>query len=176
MNVDWSPLTRELAVWRSERLQLPLWWRDDDAVSGTPALERLGSIAADLGMPVYVAALPDLVDATLAPAIDAQPCIIPVVHGWRHISHAPDGAKNAEFGHPRAGAAQELEGALKHLRGVFSDKLVPLFVPPWNRIDDSFLPVLQAVGYGGISTYGARKSAMPTSGLVQINTHVDPIF
>ncbi len=176
MKVNWSPLTRELAIWRGEGLRLPIWWRDDDAVSGTPALERLGSLAADLGMPVYVAAVPDNVDATLAPAVEAQPSIIPVVHGWRHLSHAPEGAKNAEFGHPREGAAEELEQALQGLRAVFADQLVPLFVPPWNRVDESFLPVLQAVGYGGFSTYGARKSTPPTAGLVQINTHIDPIF
>ena len=65
---------------------------------------------------------------------------------------------------------------MRHLRAVFADQLVPLFVPPWNRIDARFLPVLEAVGYGGISTYGARKSVTPAAGLVQINTHVDPIF
>ena len=31
----------ELAQWRSEELTLPIWWRDDDAIAPTPALERL---------------------------------------------------------------------------------------------------------------------------------------
>jgi hypothetical protein len=98
------------------------------------------------------------------------------VHGWRHHSHAPEGAKNAEFGQPRTGAAQELSHGLRRLELVFDRRLVPLFVPPWNRIDDAFLPVLEAHGYGGFSTYGARCTPAPAGGLVQINTHIDPIL
>ncbi|MCX7567300.1 polysaccharide deacetylase family protein [Sulfitobacter sp. F26169L] len=176
MSIDWSPLRDELARWRSTNLTLPIWWRDDDAVADTPALERLVALADGLDLSVHIAVIPNLVTPTLAPMVAAQSCLIPVVHGWRHISHAPEGAKKAEFGHPRVQAGDELKRGRETLARYFGKRLVNLFVPPWNRIDPPFLPVLAKHGYAGVSTYGPRTAVYPASGLMQINTHIDPIF
>ena len=81
MNTDWSPLTSELARWRDEGRSLPLWWRDDDAVENTPALQTLLNIAQDLTLPVHVAVIPKPAKQTLADACAATPWAIPVVHG-----------------------------------------------------------------------------------------------
>lgn len=175
MSIDWSPLTTELAQWRRENLSLPFWWRDDDAVADTPALARLARLAQDIGLPVHIAVIPDLIEASLPPLVNSTPALIPVVHGWRHISHAPDGAKNAEFGQPRVGADTELRNGLRRLHRDFGARLLPLFVPPWNRMDPVYFPVLAAAGYRAISAYGPRESAM-AEGLYRINTHIDPIF
>ena len=176
MKIDWSPLMSELALWRSDNLRLPLWWRDDVAVADTAALTRLTRLAQDSGLPVHIAVIPDLLEPSLPPAFDSAPSLIPVVHGWRHLSHAPQGAKNAESGHPRPPAAEELRAGIDRLHHAFGPPLMPLFVPPWNRIDPAYLPVLVDAGYRAVSTYGPRKTAMPTDGLHQINTHIDPIF
>jgi hypothetical protein len=45
MTTDWTPLRKELAIWRAEGLTLPLWWRDDDAVTATAALDRLVALS-----------------------------------------------------------------------------------------------------------------------------------
>lgn len=176
MKVDWSPLTRELSVWRLNGLSLPLWWRDDDAVADTPELARLSVLSGDVGVPVCVAVIPDLIQPTLAPMIAQHHNLIPIIHGWRHLSHAPAGAKNAEFGHPRMDAEGELSQAYEKMQAEFGSALVPLFVPPWNRIAHQFLPTLAMAGYQGLSTYGPRKTVHATQGVVQVNTHVDPIF
>lgn len=169
MKIDWTPLEAELRLWRSTGLALPVWWRDDDAVAATPALERLTALAQGAGMRVHVAVIPALMQPSLTAALEDA---VPLVHGWRHISHAPAGAKNAEFGQPRAAAQAELEAALARMRTQFGAQLLPMFVPPWNRIADDLLPLLEPLGYGAVSCFGARAAGRP----VRINTHIDPIF
>ncbi|MEH6523044.1 polysaccharide deacetylase family protein [Sulfitobacter sp.] len=176
MKIDWSLLTTELALWRNHDLPLPIWWRDDDAIADTPALQRLSQIANDVGVPVHIAVIPDPMTPSLPPAIKQNPHLIPIIHGWRHVSHAPEGSKNAEFGHPRPEAAAELKQAIEVLEDGFGDQLIKLFVPPWNRISPDLLPVLATAGYRGVSTYGARGATHATTGLMQINTHIDPIY
>ena len=175
MTVDWTPLQAELAIWRREGLSLPIWWRDDDAVADTPALQRLISLAEELRMNVHVAIIPDLLEPSLSSPL-ASRHTVPVVHGWRHVSHAPQGAKNAEFGATRADAAHELAEGLAKLQARFGARTLPLFVPPWNRIGADATQLLPAAGYRGLSTYGPRRSVLVANGITQINTHIDPIF
>lgn len=176
MKVDWSPLTAELAIWRAQGRSLPIWWRDDDAIAPTVALERLAKLAEALTLPVHLAVIPKLAQPSLPAFTNAQDGIVPVVHGWQHISHAPEGAKKAEFGHPRGTAASDAARALERMQSLFADRLLPIFVPPWNRLDAGLLPTLAQAGYAGISTYLPRKARVAVPGLVQINTHIDPIF
>jgi len=175
VRVDWTPLQAELAIWRSQGITLPIWWRDDDAVTDTAALQRLISLAEELHITVHVAIIPDLVEPSLSDPLASRNTLA-VVHGWRHISHAPPGAKNAEFGHPRATIAHELADGLAKLQNRFGARTLPLFVPPWNRIGAQATRLLPAAGYRGLSTYGARRSVLAAPGVTQINTHIDPIF
>ena len=175
MTVGFAPLRRELALWRAERRALPLWWRDDDAISDTPALRQLVALSQELSLDVHIAVIPAAADATLPPAVAECPTLIPMVHGWAHHSHAPTGSKNAEFGHPRAEAAGEIRDGLARLTALFGPRLMSFFVPPWNRIATEFSTDLAAAGYTGLSTYGARAQRWAAPGLVQINTHIDPI-
>ncbi|WP_439149462.1 polysaccharide deacetylase family protein [Sulfitobacter sp.] len=176
MKIDWTPLTTELSLWRAGGLVLPLWWRDDDAIAVTPALKTLTALADELSLPAHVAVIPKLAQTTLADFVADQDAIIPVVHGWQHQNHAPAGAKKAEFGHPRPDALTDATQALERMQDLFGAKLLPIFVPPWNRLDKDLLPGLAKAGYCGVSTYLPRASRLATTGLVQINTHIDPIF
>ncbi|MGJ8618134.1 MAG: polysaccharide deacetylase family protein [Sulfitobacter sp.] len=173
--IDWSPLKSELAIWRGESRTLPLWWRDDDAVKDTPAFQRLLTLAQDLTLPVHVAVIPKFAQKSLADALAATDWAIPIVHGWAHENHAPEGQKKAEFGHPRVGAEAETRAALSDLRSLFGAALLPIFVPPWNRIDPGMVAQLSGQGYAALSTYTPRAARMAAQGLVQINTHIDPI-
>lgn len=175
MQIDWSPLHQELAQWRAARLDLPIWWRDDDAVAQTPALDRLEASAAVLQIPVHLAVIPALVDESLVAFCHSSDWLVPLVHGWRHQNHAPVGAKKAEFGHPRPGLAEEAARGLHTLETAFGPALLPLFVPPWNRIDAGFVADLRGLGFAGLSTFKARRARDAAPGLVQINTHIDPI-
>ncbi len=177
MTPDWTPLTEELDRWRAAGLTLPLWWRDDDAVAMTPALERLAALSARLDMPLHLAVIPAHADDTLADAIAAHPNLVPLVHGWAHESHAPAGEKKAEFGahRPRAAMQADTARALARLQGLFGARLRPVFVPPWNRVAPDLLPGLAAQGYAAVSTFTPRKTALAAPGLLQVNTHLDPI-
>lgn len=173
---DWDPLQQELRLWRDQGLTLPLWWRDDDAISQTPALDQLTALSTRLGLPVHLAIIPSLADDSLTEAIATAPSLIPVVHGWAHRNHAPAGTKKAEFGAHRPLDAMRAECAegLRRLDGKFGT-VARLFVPPWNRITPDLFPVLAQLGYGALSTFTPRTSPLAAPGLAQINTHLDPI-
>ena len=173
--MTWEDLEAELAIWRAEGLDLPLWWRDDDATRMTAELEQLMGLATDLALPVHLAVIPQAAQSALAAACADHPHVVPVIHGWAHENHAPVGQKKAEFGHPRADAENELNDALSKMRGLFGPALLEMFVPPWNRVDPSLAPKLLQLGYVVLSTYLPRKQRDAAAGLRQINTHLDPI-
>ncbi len=58
---------------------------------------------------------------------------------------------------------------------LFGDRLQPMFVPPWNRINPELGQHLVAIGYDTLSTYTPRNSEFAAPDLIQINTHLDPI-
>lgn len=175
MSLDWSPLTRELAAWRAEGRALTLWWRDDDAIEPTPALDQLLQLAEDLQLTVHLAVIPEPATQALAEVVRGTARARALVHGWAHRDHALAGEKKAEFGQPRDGAMAETAAALPHLRGLFGDDLCAIFVPPWNRIAPRIVACLPDHGYRAVSTYGPRRARLVLPGLVQINTHIDPI-
>ncbi|MEW9921615.1 polysaccharide deacetylase family protein [Marimonas sp. MJW-29] len=172
---DWSPLRRELALWRDEGRDLPLWWRDDDAVSVTPALQQLAALAERLDLPVHLAVVPKTAEPSLGDTCGAAAHLVPLVHGWAHRNHAPEGEKKAEFGYERTGLREDAAAGLARMRALFGDTLVEVFVPPWNRIAPGLIPDLAPMGYRGLSAFTPRKARFAAPGLVQINTHLDPI-
>ncbi len=176
MRIDWSDLRAELGIWQAEGWDLPIWWRDDDAVAATADLTQLVDLATELEVSLHLAVIPSLAEDSLADAIGARPLVVPMVHGWAHLNHAPEGEKKAEFGHPRPEAAAEMGLGLTRLKTLFPADSIDLFVPPWNRMDARLIAALPSAGYAGVSTFTPRKTAYPMPGLVQINTHLDPIF
>ena len=139
---DWSALDQELEAWQQAGLQLPLWWRDDDATEVTPQLQQLTETAQRLGLPVHLAIIPRDAQPELAAHLQNTADLIPVVHGWAHKSHAPEGEKKAEFGahRPVQDMLGEAEAGLERLKSFFGSGLRPMFVPPWNRIAPEILP------------------------------------
>ncbi|MCV3270812.1 polysaccharide deacetylase family protein [Roseobacter sinensis] len=175
MGIDWDPLRAELALWRRAALPLPLWWRDDDAVSATPALERLSALAEELALPVHLAVIPAFADRSLARAVADTPLLRPTVHGWAHENRAPRGEKKAEFGAVHADTAELLGRGLDTLRDLFGHAIAPAFVAPWNRLHGDVPPHLAMAGYRAVSTFAPRPTVEPLPGLVQVNAHIDPI-
>ncbi|MFK7764993.1 MAG: polysaccharide deacetylase family protein [Roseobacter sp.] len=175
MKTDWAPLRNGLKHFRRSGLTLPLWWRDDDAISATPALDRLSALSEQLEVPVHIAVIPARADHSLVRHVTDYTALIPLVHGWRHVNHAPPEQKKAEFNSKRADGQAEIQHALTRMKALFADRLVPLFVPPWNRIDADHTRSLADVGYRGLSTFAPRTTRCAAPGLVQINTHIDPI-
>ncbi|MDF3415944.1 polysaccharide deacetylase [Sulfitobacter sp. M57] len=172
---DWTGLQTELRIWYDEGLAMPLWWRDDDAVAQTTALDQMVARARDLNMPVHIAVIPKHADQSLVDVVLAEPKLVPLVHGWAHENHATPGQKKSEFAEPRAAQLAEASAAIARMKSLFGTSFAEIFVPPWNRIDPALIPQLPALGYAGLSTFTPRLSRLATGGLVQINTHIDPI-
>ncbi|MEL7100541.1 MAG: polysaccharide deacetylase family protein [Pseudomonadota bacterium] len=166
MRIDWSPLRRAV------KPETQLWWRDDDAVAATPALDRLLALSGEVRVPVVLAVIPALVTPGLVQRLGPNDRVM--VHGWQHADTSAPGAKKSEFQRLRPDAADETAKALAHMRAIFGSRLSPVFVPPWNRIDDHIAKGLGAQGYEALSTFGPRARQADV-GLPRINTHVDPI-
>ena len=68
--------------------------------------------------------------------------------GSSHANHAPAGEKKAEFGahRPLAIMAADAEQALHVARERLGHKLLPVFVPPWNRISPDLAAAPAALG------------------------------
>jgi hypothetical protein len=165
----------ELARWRDAGLTAELWLRDDDAFEPSARLDRLIALAAEFRIPVALAIIPADATRGLADRIASETHIHPVVHGWSHANHAPLGQKKQELGlhRPRAAVSSDLAAAFARLSDLHGERLVPMLVPPWNRIDPSLLDDLPSLGFRALSVFGHKLQSRP--GLPVVNTHVDII-
>ena len=166
----WQPLRDELARWHDAAR---LWLRDDDAIEPTPALDRLAGLARVHNVPIALAIIPARTGPALADRLAEEVHIHPVIHGWSHANHAPASEKKQELGlhRPRDAVLGDLASGLARLHALYGDRLIPMLVPPWNRIDPSLLADLPAQGFAGLSAFGHKLESRP--GLAVVNTHID---
>jgi len=169
----WAPLEVELDLWAAEGRTARFWWRDDDAVEPTAALDRLLQTAGDT--PVALAIIPDRATEGLARRLATSTTVSVLQHGIAHLNHAVPPAKKIELGAGQATAtmAEALAAARRRMAALFGAQFRPVLVPPWNRIADELVPLLPDAGFVGLSTAGTHRAAVP--GLDQVNSHVDPI-
>jgi predicted glycosyltransferase len=173
----WAELDALLAAMSAEGDRVGLWLRDDDVVAVTPALERFLAQLARFDIPAGFAAIPANLEAGLADRLARGDGIWLLVHGFRHTNHAPPAERAAEFGaHRRREVMRaELVDGLARLRDTFGAQALPVFVPPWNRIDEAVARSLAELGYSGLSTFAGRREAGDSHGFTQMNCHWDPI-
>jgi len=177
--MDWIDLDRELAAWERTGQTATFWWRDDDAITPTPALQRLVDLAElrEPPTPLALAVIPARADAALAQALAAAEHAVALQHGYAHANQAAASDKKAEFGVGRdaAAARRDLWEGGERMRSLFGDRALPVLVPPWNRIDPVLAGRLDEFGFRGLSTYGPRATASTGGGVAIVNTHVDII-
>jgi hypothetical protein len=172
----WREIERELDAWAEAGRSATFWWRDDDAVEPTAALDRLLALAVAQEIPVATAVVPGRSNAALGRHLAAAADVAtPLQHGYLHRSHAPAGEKKAELGphRPSARICEELMRGAAQMAALFGPEALPVLVPPWNRIAPELTRALPKLGLTGLSTYGARQVSAPVPGLTQANTHVD---
>ncbi|MHB2167003.1 glycosyltransferase [Alsobacter sp. R-9] len=160
----------------SRARHLRLWWRDDDAVAPSAALDRLLDLSRRLSAPLALAVIPRTADEALARRLDTEGHVRVLQHGFAHANHAPAGEKKVELGHaPLPLLEEELRTGFERLQRLFGARLLPVLVPPWNRIAPEVVQALPKLGFVGLSTFRVRDAAQPVPGLVQVNTHWDPV-
>ena len=167
----WQDFDDELKAWDDAGFIPRFWWRDDDAIQVTPALDRLLKLANKFDIPLVVAVIPAGVQADLPQRLNRESLVGVVQHGFAHENHAPQGQKSSEYPDTRTINEMSAEVADGWSRLSSFDYLEKAFVPPWNRISEDLLIELAAQGYSGVSTFGARKTSVP----FVVNTHVDII-
>ncbi len=108
-----------------------------------------------------LAVIPAHAVGELAGAIAERPTTTPVVHGWSHQNHANAGQKKQELGlhRPAEAVLAELARGLQSIAALFGERMAPVLVPPWNRIDATLIPHLKAIGFDALSTFGLPKPA-----------------
>ena len=165
----WRIVEAELTAWAEGGRVVEFWWRDDDAVAPSAALDRLLAVEA----PLSLAVIPQRAEPALARRLAACCHVRILQHGIAHENHAPPEVKRTELVAGLLPAA--LAEAAARLADLFGPQLLPVLVPPWNRIAPELVAALPGLGFAGLSTFGARRQRLAAPGLVQVNTHADPV-
>ncbi|WP_051631304.1 polysaccharide deacetylase family protein [Afifella pfennigii] len=145
------------------------FWRDDDAVEPTPALEQLLALFGEEGAPLSLAVIPEPARPALAQRLKREPKVAVLQHGFAHRNHARPGEKKSEFPASRALAASlgDIEAGWARLENLFAAPL-PVFVPPWNRIAAPVAERLAGLRFAGLSRYGPSRGVRG-----ERNAHLD---
>ena len=147
---DWDSLTHEFDLWRVADRRPTLWWRDDDAVAATLALDQLKRTARGALALAVIPSAPDRpLQDSLSEFVADWPQAFVLQHGISHQSFAAAGAKKNEFPAGRD-PGPDLAAGFARLQEAFGSQFLPVLTPPWNRIDATVLPALPAQGFRGV--------------------------
>jgi len=161
----------ELQHWRAAGKQPLLWWRDDDAVAVTPQLKHLSRIASMADIEILLAVIPAYANEELATYVKQCSNLKPCPHGWSHTNYAPAAEKKCELGTHRdlGEVLADIARGRERLDDLFGKSMLPVLVPPWNRMRCDLAPRLPGVGIKAFSTFTHQRSVPD----MQVNTHVD---
>ncbi|MEQ8396207.1 polysaccharide deacetylase family protein [Thalassobaculum sp.] len=153
-----------------------LWWRDDDLERPSAELDALLDALTEHGIVPALAAVSGRMTADVLPALERTPARL-FVHGWLHADHSAVGSKKSEFGPERPIEIRlaEIAGGRRRLAALAGDRLLPCFVPPWNRIGDDLLDRLGGTGVTALSGFAPWDRAPARSDVPRLDTHVDLI-
>jgi hypothetical protein len=129
------------------------------------------------GAPLAIAAIPALVECSLAERLRFEPSTTVLVHGLAHRNHAGAEERKAEFGRHRPAheCACDAAQALALARAAFGASLRPVFVPPWNRMAPELAPALREIGFAAVSGFDNGRQFASREPLPRLDTHIDPI-
>lgn len=175
--MTWDRVKAELDQWTRERRTAQFWWRDDDAEDVSANLSRMLATAARFDVTIGLSVIPAKLKPRLVKALERELHGQVLVHGFAHENHARHGQAKRELGGARRldEIVGDLERGLALSRAAFGQRLLPVLVPPWNRIAAAAVAQLPALGYRGLSTWKPRAAVKPAPGLLQVNTHLDVI-
>jgi hypothetical protein len=171
--MNWREFEDDLARRRKAGRPAQFWWRDDDAAALSPALKKVIELSGKCAVPLALAVVPEAAEPELFRVLHDGVTVLQ--HGTDHRNRAAAGEKKTEYpaGEPVEAALGRISDGLGRLRTFTGKRFLPVLAPPWNRVRRDILKKLPAIGIRGVSAYGARPSAEPEPGLLQVNTHVD---
>ncbi|RTL30735.1 MAG: hypothetical protein EKK49_12960 [Rhodocyclaceae bacterium] len=169
-----SPLRAELELWQASGRSCPFWWRDDDLVCASPELNKMALLAAEARVPVLAAVIPAHTDGRLGEDTMGMAELSFCQHGYAHKSHVAAGVPSSEFGNGRqlSEVAREIAEGRQRLQGLFGERFIPVFVPPWNRIAANFIPLLEEYRFLGLSQHRDEPS-LPDSKLITVHCDIE---
>lgn len=158
---------------RARSIRIAFWWRDDDATTATPELDRLLALAAHHGVPIALAVIPKDATTELAERLADEPQVSVLQHGWQHQNHSPPDEKKMELGahRPLSEMLEELSQGRARLEWLFPQRFLPVLVPPWNRIAAAVRETRGDARLIGFSAFGPA----PPDEAHSVNTHLDII-
>lgn len=175
----WGQLAAELDAWQAAGRTATWWWRDDDATTPGPKLDRLIEIADTSRVPLALATIPARARPDFGRCLSGATGVSVIQHGYAHVNHAPRGQGLGawELGLHRGVDAVlgELKSGFDMLQALAGRRFVPVLTPPWNRIDADLFPHLPDIGFTGVTAFGARTVAEPVGRLKLNHCHCDPV-
>ncbi|MFC6636766.1 polysaccharide deacetylase family protein [Sulfitobacter sediminilitoris] len=173
----WEDLDAELDQWKAAGERPTFWWRDDDTEAPTPELDRLITLSAKYDAPLHLAVIPADIDPGLADRLKAAPHVYAMQHGFAHKNHEPKGERASEVGKTRDLALQEadLREGWQRMASAGLPNMLPIMVPPWNRIGDQVVPHLASWGFAALSGFERRVNPAPYPDLQHFNGHIEPL-
>lgn len=167
----------DLCAWITDAAEpRQFWWRDDDTGADAGALQDLLSMRRQLGIPLVVSVVPSWLSDDCARILANEPAVFVAQHGWNHADRSHPSQKSIELGGTSDAACvlENLRQGADALRRKGLPRLLPLLVPPWNRVADDVLAGLGSLGIQSVSTFVYDKRGV-RYGLRHINCHIDPI-
>lgn len=169
-------VVEELERWQKENRPLNIWWRDDDATSPNQELMCAVDVASSLSIPLSIAVIPASVDSSLPKYLATVPQVRVLQHGYTHTNFEEPQHPKSEFGTSRKleDVLSDIARGYQILSDSFGNMFLPVFVPPWNRISDDFIPHLAQLGIQQLSVFGSGRHEIKSS-IMKFNVHCDLI-
>jgi hypothetical protein len=137
-----------------------IFFRADDIGAGGRAFHGLCQLFRAHNIPLAMAVVPAWLTGIRADQLFASAALEEPLwgwhqHGWRHVNWQRTGEKS-EFSELRPVERQwrDICQGLEKMTEIFRDYLVPVFTPPWNRLPNPTLRILQELDFKAVSMTG----------------------
>jgi len=177
---DWHEQLSQ-AVLRSSGIRThAIFFRADDIGAGGRAFEALCRLFRHHEVPLAMAVVPGWMSGVRKSQLFREaPLDEPYwgwhQHGWRHVNWQRIG-KKSEFGEQRPFEKQwrDVWQGQQKMKEIFGDRLVQVFTPPWNRLCNATMKILQELDFQGVSLASPLpRGAKPTIALKNLRIQLD---